>query len=55
MQAIALASGVRVRSVLLAGKWSEQENGPLLAYRASGMRPVALLHLPDSGGCGAMI
>src|SRR5205085_8256764 len=43
LQAIALASGVRTRNVLLAGKWWAEQNGPILAYTASDRRPVALL------------
>jgi NHLM bacteriocin system ABC transporter ATP-binding protein len=43
LQAIAEASGVRVRAVNLAGAWWEQDNGPILAYRVCGMEPVALL------------
>jgi NHLM bacteriocin system ABC transporter ATP-binding protein len=45
--AIARASRVRVRRVLLKGEWWRQENGPLLAYRAADEQPVALL--PTSG------
>jgi NHLM bacteriocin system ABC transporter ATP-binding protein len=43
LQALALASGVRTRTVLLRGKWWLGENGPLLAYRASDQSPVVLL------------
>jgi NHLM bacteriocin system ABC transporter ATP-binding protein len=52
--AIARASRVRVRRVVLAGDWWRQDNGPLLAYRAAGgdrgdeERPVALLPLSPS-------
>lgn len=41
--AVARASGVRARRVLLAGDWWRQDNGPLLAFRALDTRPVALL------------
>ena len=41
--AIARASRVRVRRVLLKGDWWRQENGPLLAFRAADEQPVALL------------
>jgi ATP-binding cassette subfamily C protein len=54
VSAIARASRVRVRRVVLAGAWFRQDNGPLLAFRAStateaareggtGGEPVALL------------
>lgn len=43
VRAIARVSGVRVRRVLLDGDWWRQDNGPLLAFRASDERPVALL------------
>jgi NHLM bacteriocin system ABC transporter ATP-binding protein len=52
--AIARASRVRVRRVLLSGNWWRQDNGPLLGYwtRAGGSaeddRPVALLPLSPS-------
>jgi len=41
--AIAKASGVRVRLVLLRGTWWKQDNGPLLGFLAADNRPVALL------------
>lgn len=41
--AIARASRVRVRRVLLKGDWWRQENGPILAYRAADQQPIALL------------
>jgi NHLM bacteriocin system ABC transporter ATP-binding protein len=41
--AIARASCVRVRTVLLRAKWWKQDNGPLLAFIAADKRPVALL------------
>lgn len=41
--AIAKASGVRSRLVLLRDRWWKQDNGPLLAFLAAENRPVALL------------
>ena len=43
VSAIAKASGVRVRLVLLRGTWWKQDNGPLLGFLAADNRPVALL------------
>jgi NHLM bacteriocin system ABC transporter ATP-binding protein len=43
VQAMALASGVRTRAVLLDHKWWTGEHGPLLAFRASDKSPVALI------------
>jgi ATP-binding cassette subfamily C protein len=43
LQAIALASGVRTRSVVLTGAWWTEENGPILAYRATDKAPAALI------------
>jgi NHLM bacteriocin system ABC transporter ATP-binding protein len=40
---IARASGVRVRSVALKGRWWRQDNGPLLCRREIDHAPVALL------------
>ncbi|GAA1119553.1 NHLP bacteriocin export ABC transporter permease/ATPase subunit [Kitasatospora arboriphila] len=42
LQAIALASGVRTRSVRLDGRWWRQDLGPMVGYRKTG-RAVALL------------
>jgi NHLM bacteriocin system ABC transporter ATP-binding protein len=41
VNAIARASGVRIRAVSLSGTWWKQDNGPLLAFRDG--HPVALL------------
>jgi len=41
--AIAKASGVRGRLVLLRDNWWKRDNGPLLAFLAAENRPVALL------------
>lgn len=43
VNAIAHASGVRVRTVALKGNWWTQDAGPLLAQRESDKAPVALL------------
>jgi NHLM bacteriocin system ABC transporter ATP-binding protein len=43
VSAIARASRVRVRRVLLAGDWWRRDNGPLLAFRAGDDSPLALL------------
>jgi NHLM bacteriocin system ABC transporter ATP-binding protein len=45
---IASASSLRHRTVVLKGKWWRNANGPLLAFRDSDNRPVALL--PSSNG-----
>jgi NHLM bacteriocin system ABC transporter ATP-binding protein len=42
---IAQASGLRTRTVVLAGEWWRQENGPLVTHRDDGS-PVALLPCP---------
>lgn len=43
IEAIARASRVRHRTVILAGRWWEQDCGPLLAYLQDDDRPVALV------------
>jgi NHLM bacteriocin system ABC transporter ATP-binding protein len=43
VQAVAQASRVRVRRVLLTGTWWHEDNGPLLAFRAIDNHPLALL------------
>lgn len=43
LEAIARASRMRVRQVLLKGRWWRTDNGPLLAFRAEERAPVALL------------
>jgi NHLM bacteriocin system ABC transporter ATP-binding protein len=40
---IAKASHVRIRRVVLSGTWWRQDAGPMLAFRAEGNRPVALI------------
>ncbi|MFI6446421.1 NHLP bacteriocin export ABC transporter permease/ATPase subunit [Kitasatospora sp. NPDC050543] len=47
LQAIALASGVRTRSVRLDGRWWRGDLGPMIGYRKIGGGAVALL--PVSG------
>ena len=47
--AIARASGVRFRRVLLAGNWWQQDNGPLVAFSSDDERPLALLPVSTSG------
>ncbi len=48
LEAIARASRLRMRRVLLSQQWWHQDNGPLLAYTLQEHHPVALL--PTSGG-----
>jgi NHLM bacteriocin system ABC transporter ATP-binding protein len=43
LAAIAKASGVRYRSILLAEGWWKREHGPLLARLETGRTPIALL------------
>ncbi len=40
---IAKASKIRMRKVILKDEWWRMNNGPLLAFMAEGMQPVALL------------
>ena len=51
--AIARASEVRTRRVVLAGDWWCQDNGPLLAFQGEKNRPVALL--PTSRSSYALV
>jgi NHLM bacteriocin system ABC transporter ATP-binding protein len=48
LDAIARATRIRTRRVILVGKWWNSDCGALLAYTAEGERPVALL--PTSQG-----
>ena len=48
LDAIARASRVRHRRVLLRGRWWENDCGPLVGYLSDGHRPVALLRTRDS-------
>lgn len=43
LQAVARASRMRTRRVLLTGEWWRQDHGPLLGILKGGNRPVALL------------
>ncbi|MEM7794423.1 MAG: NHLP bacteriocin export ABC transporter permease/ATPase subunit, partial [Cyanobacteria bacterium P01_C01_bin.118] len=43
LEAIARASQLRMRQVLLRGRWWRQDVGPLIAYTQDSRRPVALL------------
>ena len=43
LEAIARASQLRMRQVLLRGRWWRQDVGPLVAYTQDSHRPVALL------------
>ncbi|HEY9600520.1 MAG TPA: NHLP bacteriocin export ABC transporter permease/ATPase subunit [Allocoleopsis sp.] len=43
LEAIARSSRIRMRKVLLVGRWWEKDNGPLLAYTLEEQSPVALL------------
>jgi len=47
LDAIARASRIRTRRVILAGEWWDADCGPLLAYKADNDEPVALL--PKAG------
>jgi NHLM bacteriocin system ABC transporter ATP-binding protein len=46
LEALAHASGARLRRVALRPGWWRRDNGPLLAFREPGQRPVALLFGP---------
>ncbi|MEA5449682.1 NHLP bacteriocin export ABC transporter permease/ATPase subunit [Leptolyngbya sp. CCNP1308] len=46
LEAIARASQLRLRRVLLRGEWWRQDCGPLVAYTKEGRSPVALLPTP---------
>lgn len=43
LHAVAQASNVRIRKVILRGKWWEDENGHMLAFLKNEQRPVALI------------
>lgn len=43
LRAIAKASRIRTREILLEGKWWTEDHGPLLGFMADDGRPVALL------------
>ena len=48
LAAIARASQLRLRRVLLRGKWWQQDSGPLVAYTRDEHHPVALLPVPGN-------
>lgn len=43
LEAIARASRIRIRQVILRGAWWEFDSGPILAYAAQDQRPLAVL------------
>ena len=43
IEAIARASRVRHRTVILAGRWWEEDCGPLIAYRGAAQAPVGFV------------
>lgn len=47
--AVARASHLRTRRVLLSGPWWRRDNGPLLGFRSADEHPVALLPVSPSG------
>ncbi len=53
LAAIAKASRVRLRRVVLNGDWWKQDSGPILAFRVEGGQPVAMV--PTSPTSYAMI
>ncbi len=48
LDAIARASQLRLRRILLRGQWWQQDSGPIVAYTQFDHHPVALLPLPGS-------
>lgn len=48
LEAIARASQLRLRRVLLRGQWWEKDSGPLMAYTRADRHPVALLPTPGN-------
>jgi len=49
LRAIARASNIRMRRVLLRDRWWKDEHGPLVAYLQEGRRPVALVRGSNKG------
>jgi ATP-binding cassette subfamily C protein len=49
IEAIARASRVRSRRVMLRDSWWGEDNGPLLGFRAEGRCPVVLRYAPSRG------
>lgn len=48
LEAIARASQLRQRQILLRGSWWTQDSGPMVAYTRENPRPMALLPIKDS-------
>ncbi|MBF2068056.1 MAG: NHLP bacteriocin export ABC transporter permease/ATPase subunit [Calothrix sp. C42_A2020_038] len=48
LDAIARASGIRVRRITLQNNWWKQDSGPLVAYKLEDNRPVALLPVSET-------
>jgi NHLM bacteriocin system ABC transporter ATP-binding protein len=44
---IARASRIRLRKVLLRGRWWKEDHGALVGFRSEGMRPLALIPVRD--------
>lgn len=51
---IAAASGLRYRRVVLKGRWWANLSGPLLAFRESDRRPLAVLPSPQTGSANRL-
>jgi NHLM bacteriocin system ABC transporter ATP-binding protein len=49
LEAIAIASRIRTRQVMLRDEWWREDNGPLVAYLAADRRPVALRYAAGRG------
>jgi NHLM bacteriocin system ABC transporter ATP-binding protein len=49
LEAIAIASRIRTRRVMLRDEWWREDNGPLVAYLAADRRPVALRYAAGRG------
>ncbi len=49
LRAIARASNIRMRRVLLRGQWWKDDHGPLLGYTQQGKQPVALVSVSGRG------
>ncbi|MEL6353418.1 MAG: NHLP bacteriocin export ABC transporter permease/ATPase subunit [Cyanobacteria bacterium J06627_28] len=48
LEAIARASKLRLRQILLRGEWWKQDSGPMLAYTQDDQLPMALLPVKDN-------